>query len=302
MKTNEYNNSLQRPAVDNSAEPNEEENSGITFSQILHMLKKHWVALIVLSLIGFAFGVVYGRFIKKPKYQSSTQLMIVNSESGEDVTSDQQISTAQRKAGILYVYLTSDEVKTDVAKKLMSIDASYDLYNKDEKKNPIKDDKGNYTYDLVALSNLYAVNLQQVSSGNTSIFVTVTSTAKTAQFAIDIANTVANTTITLCNQKGTNGYQYLNNAVTTLGTATAAKDKSTSNVVVAAVGLLIGVICGAGYGIIAEMTNTHVSSKAELEQITGYKVIGMIPKYNPYVPSATTDASSSRKGGEKDAK
>lgn len=302
METNEYNNSLQRPAVNNMAEPNEEENSGITFSQIMHMLKKHWVALIVLSLIGFAFGAVYGRFIKKPKYQSSTQLMIVNSESGEGLTPDQQISIAQRKAGILYVYMTSDEVKTDVAKKLMSIDASYDLYNKDEKKNPIKDNKGNYTYDLVALSTLYAVNLQQVSSDNTSVFVTVTSTAKTSQFAIDIANTVANTTITLCNQKGTNGYQYLNNAVTTLGTATAAKDKSTSNVVVAAVGLLIGVICGAGYGIIAEMTNTHVSSKAELEQITGYKVIGMIPKYNPYVPSATTDASSSQKGGEKDAK
>lgn len=285
MDNNETNNSLIRPSLDNTVEYEEEEKSGVTLGQIFHMLRKHWVAIVITSLVGLAGGVVYGRFVKKAKYQATTQLMIVNTDTGSLTPEDtvQNISDAKNKAQILSLYMTSDEVKTQIAKDLIAKDGTkYDFYNRDENKNIIMDGT-EYTYNLAAVSKLYSVNLQQVTSNNTSIFVTITSTATDSQLAIDVANTVSTSTITLCNTKSTYGYRYLKDSVASLGTVSSASDKSTSNIVIAAVGVLLGAVVGAGYGIIRELTNTHVSSKTELEQLTGYKVIGMIPKYDPYV-------------------
>ena len=238
----------------------EEEEKGITLSQIWRMIVKHWVALIICILVGFAGGFGYAKFVKKPSYQSSVQMMIVNSGS----------TTTTAENEIAYGYLTTDEVATSVGKKLG--EKKYDIY--------LKDDNGNATenIDVSAVKKLYSVSIPTVVSSTTSIYLTITSNCNNKNMAIDVVNYVATSAIELVNSTSSSVYGYLNNSLTCIGTANSAKDTSTSTAVLSIIGAVIGLVVGAAYGIIRELTNTHVSSKQELETLSGYKVIGMIPK------------------------
>ncbi len=248
-----------------------EEQQGITLAQIWHMIVKHWVALVILVFVGLIGGVLYSKVIKSPKYQASVQLMVVSHESASSSTTE-NINAAITKTKIAYGYITTDEVATAVAKKL----------NEKEGNNfYIKDGNGKYTstLDLTSVKKLYSVSIPTVTTNSTSVFLSITSTCKTEALAIDVVNYVASSTIELSNQEGSQIYDYLKDSLVTLGSANYATDSSTSTLVIGLIGVLIGAVVGAAYAIIRELTNTHVSSKADLETVTGYKVIGMIPKY-----------------------
>ena len=245
----------------------ETEKSGITLSQIGHMIWKHWVAAVVCLLVGLAGGVGYSKFLKTPKYQATVQLAVV--ENSSDSTTD-NITLALRKTQIAYGYMTSDEIVTKLGEKLGAKD--YDVYLKD------KDGKKKDEIDVSKVKGYYTVAIPTVTTNNTSIFLTVTSTCKTEQMAIDVANFTVEATIECANtSKNINGL--LKNSIVSMGNANSAKDTSTSTLVFAAVGALAGLVIGAAYGIVRELLNSKVSSKVDLETITGYKVIGMIPKY-----------------------
>ena len=245
----------------------ETEKSGITLSQIGHMIWKHWVAAVVCLLVGLAGGVGYSKFLKTPKYQATVQLAVV--ENSSDSTTD-NITLALRKTQIAYGYMTSDEIVTKLGEKLGAKD--YDVYLKD------KDGKKKDEIDVSKVKGYYTVAIPTVTTNNTSIFLTVTSTCKTEQMAIDVANFTVEATIECANtSKNINGL--LKNSIVSMGNANSAKDTSTSTLVFAAVGALAGLVVGAAYGIVRELLNSKVSSKVDLETITGYKVIGMIPKY-----------------------
>ena len=245
----------------------ETEKSGITLSQIGHMIWKHWVAAVVCLLVGLAGGVGYSKFLKTPKYQATVQLAVV--ENSSDSTTD-NITLALRKTQIAYGYMTSDEIVTKLGEKLGAKD--YDVYLKD------KDGKKKDEIDVSKVKGYYTVAIPTVTTNNTSIFLTVTSTCKTEQMAIDVANFTVEATIE-CANASENIKGLLKNSIVSMGNANSAKDASTSTLVFAAVGALAGLVIGAAYGIVRELLNSKVSSKVDLETITGYKVIGMIPKY-----------------------
>ena len=245
----------------------ETEKSGITLSQIGHMIWKHWVAAVVCLLVGLAGGVGYSKFLKTPKYQATVQLAVV--ENSSDSTTD-NITLALRKTQIAYGYMTSDEIVTKLGEKLGAKD--YDVYLKDT------DGKKKDEIDVSKVKGYYTVAIPTVTTNNTSIFLTVTSTCKTEQMAIDVANFTVEATIE-CANASENIKGLLKNSIVSMGNANSAKDTSTSTLVFAAVGALAGLVIGAAYGIVRELLNSKVSSKVDLETITGYKVIGMIPKY-----------------------
>lgn len=291
MAENEKKEGMSRPTITyvqavGPEENPEEEKSGVTFSDIWHRIIKHWVAWVIFMLVGFAAGVLYGRFIKDPEYQTSTQMMIVSSDSSD---TDTNISTAKNKAEILYLYASSTEVKENLAKKLVE-DGETDYQLEDG------------SYDTVSVSKLYSVTIPTVTSNNTSIFVTVTSTAKTEDLAIKVANYVPEIIIDLVNTEGSKSYSYLHDSVSSLGDATSAQDTSTSNVSIAFIGLLIGAVVGALYGIIYEAADNKVSSKKALERLTGTKVIGMIPMYSDNTPALAQPTSKREAEEEKKGK
>lgn len=244
------------------------EKEGISLSRLWHMVYKHWVAAVVLMLVGLAGGVGYAKLIKAPKYQASVQLMIVNTSSS---STEENINEALKKTQIAYVYMTTADVATSAGQKLA--DKGYDVYAKDS------DGKKTEDIDVAAVQKLYAVSIPTVTSNNTSVFLNVTSTCKSADMAVDVANFVADATITLANDSSNEISSYLNNSLSKIKPALYANDTSTSTAVIAIVGTLIGLVLGVAYGIVRELLDNKVSSKNDLEVLSGYKVIGMIPEY-----------------------
>lgn len=264
----------------------ETEKSGITLSQIGHMIWKHWVAAVVCLLVGLAGGVGYSKFLKTPKYQATVQLMVVDSSTGS--TAD-NINLALKKTQIAYGYMTTDEVVTEIGKKLA--EKSYDVYLKDS------NGKATENVDISKVKGYYTVSIPTVTTNSTSVFLSVTSTCKTEAMAIDVANLAVESTISLANATTSTVYGLLQSSLVSMGSANSAKDTSTSTLVFAAVGALAGLVIGAAYGIVRELLNSKVSSKVDLETITGYKVIGMIPKYE----NAPEKKEGSKEGGKDNA-
>ena len=260
------------------------EKPGITLSQLGHMVWKHWVGAVICCLVGLAAGVCYSRFIKTPKYQATVQIMVVNSSS-ESQSSN--ISLALEKTKIAYGYMTTDEVVKSVGEKLKA--KGYDdIYVKDS------DGKKTTELDLGEIKELYTVTIPTVTTNSTSVFLSVTSTCKSEDLAVDVVNFVVSSTIDLANSSSSSINAMLNNSLISMGSASSAKDTSTSTAVFGIVGTLAGLVIGAAYGIVRELANTKVSSKADLEALTGYKVIGMIPRYG-----APGGGEITKKGGNK---
>ena len=258
----------------------EEQGKSITLGQIWHMLKKHWVAIGICALVGFAGAFAYGKFIKTPSYQASVQMMVISNDS---TSTTENITASRTKAGIAEGYLTSTDVLTKTAEKLDA--KGYTVSSTDS--------EGNKKYNTILVNSYYSVSLSVIGSNTTatSIFLTVTAKCKTGQMAIDVANSVASSTVELTNSKDQAIYSLLGNSLHVVQEAQQAKNTSTSIVLISAIGILAGLVVGAAYAIIRELADTRVTSKSELETLAGYKVIGMIPKY---------EAKNESEEGEKD--
>lgn len=261
-------NSLTKPNT-NPAMAEKEQEEGISFSQIWMMIKKHFVAIIICTILGLAFGVIYARGIKKAKYEATSEVLVIKDTSSSTETADatEVYNFGTKMATVCASYMQSQEVQDEVCKV---------MFNEGYKDYKTSDDEFNY----VGLSEKYSVSLPTIgSTSTTSLFVKVTATTKDEKESIKLANTIVNKTNELVNTDGNSLKVMLGNSLV-ITEAHIATDTSTSNVVIALIGIVLGLLVGIIYAIIIELTNTKVTSKRELEQITGYKVIGMIPKYS----------------------
>lgn len=261
-------NSLTKPNT-NPAMAEKEQEEGISFSQIWMMIKKHFVAIIICTILGLAFGVIYARGIKKAKYEATSEVLVIKdtSSSTESADANEVYNFGTKMATVCASYMQSQEVQDEVCKV---------MFNDGYKDYKTSDDEFNY----VGLSEKYSVSLPTIgSTSTTSLFVKVTATTKDEKESIKLANTIVNKTNELVNTDGNSLKVMLGNSLV-ITEAHIATDTSTSNVVIALIGIVLGLLVGIIYAIIIELTNTKVTSKRELEQITGYKVIGMIPKYS----------------------
>lgn len=263
----------------------DQEEKSITLGQIWHMIKKHWVAAGVCALLGFGAAFAYAKFIKSPSYQASAQLMVIADEGS---TSTDNISISTKKAAIAYGYLESQDVLEKSTERLAT--------NEKYTKTLTTTENGETKYNTLKFKEYYAVTLSTVgNTSTTSIFLTITSTCKSEEMAIDVANCVANTAIELTNSDQYAIHNLLNNSLHILQEAKQAKDTSTSTVVISLIGVLAGLVVGIAYAIIRELTDTRVTSKSELESVTGYKVIGMIPKYEAIKETKKGENENGRK-------
>ena len=251
------------------------------------MIGRHWIALILGGLIGLAGGIVYGRYIQKPKYQATSSIYILD-DNGSG-TAQEVITVAKNMARIASNYMTQSEVR-EQACKLLTGDATYLEYVPENTYPQYKSETdGVVSYNISALKKSYSVTLEQFSSNDTSIFLHVTTTTKNADLSIDMANAVVCATRMLT-ENGETGTVAgtLKGYVHPMAPANDATNTATSAVVLASVGVVLGLVVGAGYGILRELLNTKVSTKRELEIITGIKVIGMIPNYIEKKPEEST--------------
>lgn len=280
MDSENENYSLPRPSNNAKIEQEDidEEESGITLGDIWRMIKKHWVALVICLFVGLAGGVTYGKAIKKPKYQS-TGTMLINKDQAT-------LNDARTWAGVIYNYCTTGQVKEAVGKKMIELGYKTSFTTN----GTLDTSKVKYTASMPTFG----------STTNTSLFIDISATTSNAKMSQDLVDTVMTTTQELIDG-GDTQMSSAKGFVNISSKASEAKDTSTSTAVISLIGILIGAVVGAAYGIIRELTNVHVSSKIELENLTGYKVIGMIPKYGEDKNTGNED-DDNKKGDKKHAK
>lgn len=264
-----------------------------TFKDFLKMIGKHWVALVLGALIGLAGGVVYDRYVQKPKYESSASIYILNDDVSDKA--NEVITYAKNMARIASNYMTQTEVKEAACKlltgdivyqtaedengKAQPVEGAYTSSNKYTQFVKVGED-GEKIYDTTSLGKCYKVTLEQFNTSDTSIFIHVTATTKNEELSIDVANAVVSATMMLSEQDNNSPIaKQLKGYVHCMAPANSATNTATKAYVLAIIGTLLGAILGAVYGILRVMLNTRVATKKELEIVTGIKVIGMIPNY-----------------------
>lgn len=253
--------SLTRPVVNNYygiAEEPEDEESSVSLSSIWHMIIKHWVSVVICIFIGLAAGVIFGTTIKSPKYVAKSQITVLKAETSE--TDNSYLSLMQGKAQATVPLMSSIEVRTAVCNKLAASYPEYDLTNANKKDGIIE-----------GLLDQYEVSQD-------SIIITVTATTKKKEQSIALANAIVEVTEEFSQDSTNKMSTLLKDCIYVTNTDTAT-DTSTSNVTIAIIGVIGGLVVGIIYAIVRELTNVRVTSKHEVEQLTGVKVIGMIPKY-----------------------
>ncbi len=306
---NEEIETLQRPQVskggnNNVIEKTDEEERGITLGQIWHMIIKHWIAVVICMLIGLAVGVVYARAIKKPVYKA-TRTILVAAHDDEESTDSGVVSTSKQLAQVAVNYIKYTEVEQAACKILVEDD-------KDNQKGYAKKfitvlQDGTTEYNTVALDGYFKATLQTYASGTSySNFIDVTCTTSSAQLSTDIVNATVQALQDVCNSSEGSLNGLLNQTIFPGNEARVenAVDTSTSNLIIGAVGVIGGAVVGVAYAIIRELADTKIGSKAELEYLTGYKVIGMVPKYEAYAEEHTKkdeDKKEEGEGGKKNA-
>jgi capsular polysaccharide biosynthesis protein len=234
----------------------DEEKSKSSFSGVWKSITRHWIALVVFSVVSLIGGLVYGLTIKKPVWQSQGEAIVI-AKSGTGDASNLDYSLSILPSVVSF------------------IDGTYVMNNVRDATNK---EYGKY-YTTTDIQKMVGASAQNYSSVEKSIYIDITAKTADKDFSMFLVNTV----LTVSENIANNDSSYSLNFKDTFITASTAKeptDTSFSNVGIALIAVLAGAVVGAIYGVIYEAADSHIVSTKNLEALTGIKNIGTIPYIN----------------------
>lgn len=107
-------------------------NEGISFLELLSLVKKNLVLILVVTVLFTACGAIYGKFVKKPVYSATATAVIQVDNSS--LSEYNAFVYAQYLVNSMSEFIISDNVTKEVAKEL--IDEQYEISHT-EKENSI---------------------------------------------------------------------------------------------------------------------------------------------------------------------
>ena len=107
-------------------------NEGISFLELLSLVKKNLVLILVVTVLFTACGAIYGKFVKKPIYSATATAVIQVDNSS--LSEYNAFVYAQYLVNSMSEFIISDNVTKEVAKEL--IDEQYEISHT-EKENSI---------------------------------------------------------------------------------------------------------------------------------------------------------------------
>ena len=250
-----------------------EDGRGLTFKDILFIIRKHWIAIIVFIFLGTAAGFTWTKVEQRirPVYKS-TGTMLVSYDSGKDT----QITTEYNFSN----YITNTYVAFIKEEAVLSKDADKLNENKALLKKPIEYTAGNLKSNLSVSAN--------------SLILTVSYTASDADDAKFILQTVIDTASEVADSPKLDEqgnvildsegnpepkYKFLNGNLTPV--SEAKKGKQVSNTVRnTAIGLAAGVVAAFLYVVLRELLDNKFKSSEEVERMLGVPVLAGIPDYH----------------------
>lgn len=250
--------------------PLNQEDNGKTFSDYWHMIIKHWLGVLAIIAVFVIGGVVYAKAIKKPKWQAEGQALVYISSDGtgtDSLTQAQTISNSKTLLISTVSFMNSTPVYQAVLQDVVDSKETY---------------TDGYTLsDLDKIKKLVSSSPENYTSVEQSLVIDVYANTSTKEFSVFLVNSVL-THATDIAQTDPTLSKVFKDVIKVFSTpnVTDCVDSSTKTSTILLAAGLIGLVLGIAYAIIRELNNIYVTSKKELEQMTGYKVIGLIPDYS----------------------
>ena len=227
----------------------EEESRGLTFKDILFIIRKHWIAILAFLVCCTAAGFIWSR-VETPVYQS-TGTMLVSYESGS-ATLTQDYTFSNYISSTYVSFIKEDVVMSKVSEK----------------------------------TNIPAGALKKATSvSNSNLIIKVSYSNSDKEKAQEIAQTIIDTAQEVANStKEVDGvtkpvYHLLYENLTPLSAAKAGV-KVSHTMRNTAIGLGAGVVLALAYVVIRELSDNTFKSTEEIERILDLPVLAGIPDYH----------------------
>ena len=235
--------------MDENKQQTVEQSKGLTFRDILFILRKHWIAIVCFVAACTAAGFIWAK-VERPVYQSTGTMLVSYESNNSTMTQDYTFSN----------YITNTYVsviKEDLVMNKVSEKTSI----------PVSTLKSNTS----------------VSSSSLIIKVTYSSSNKeqaqeVAKVIIDTAQEVANTTV---NEDGVEKpvYHLLYDNLKVFSDPTPGK-KVSHTLRNTAIGLGAGVALAFIYVVLSEVLNNKFKSSEEIERMLNLPILAGIPDYH----------------------
>ena len=249
-----------------------EESRGLTFKDVLFIIRKHWIAIIVFIFLGTAAGFTWTKVEQavKPVYQS-TGTMLVSYDSGKDTQITTEYNFSNYITNTYVAFIKEEAVLSRAAEKL---NANTEL-NK-----PTDFSAGTLKGNLSVSAN--------------SLILTVSYTANDPDDAKTILQTIIDTASEVADAPKVDSqgniiidaegnpepkYKFLNGNLTPVSEAKRGRQVSHTlrNTVI---GFGAGVIAAFLYVVLRELLDNKFKSSEEVERMLGVPVLAGIPDYH----------------------
>ena len=233
----------------------EEESRGLTFKDILFIIRKHWIAIVAFLVACTAGGFIWSQ-VETPTYKATGTMMVYYKGDNTAVTTEYSFSNSITNTVVGFVKTNTvlDEVSTQL-----------ELGN-------------NLKISSEALSkNLTVTN----STGNLLITVSYTSSKKDE--AVTVANKIIDVARETADLKDPTTAQprfpMLDGNLSVVDYAKEGK-KVSHTLRNTAIGLGAGVVLALAYVVIRELADNTFKSSEEIERILNIPVLAGIPDYH----------------------
>lgn len=220
----------------------------LDLKELFNIFWERKLEIVVILLISIVIGAVYSYFIVKPKYTSYTTLLLtqINSENSESITQ----TDLSLNSKLVSTY--SELIKSNAV--LREVIDSLNIHNLDEETL-----KNNIKVSAVTDTEMIKITVTNTNPSNAEI----------------IANKIAE----VFSDKIADIYKI--NNVYVVDKAEASQEPSNINHTKdIAIFMFIGIVIACGYVLLVNMIDNTVKTEADIEKITGLKVLASIPNYD----------------------
>ncbi|MGL5887001.1 MAG: YveK family protein [Leuconostoc suionicum] len=265
-------------------------NNVLELRQLWQIIRKHFLSIVVMAIIGAAAGFGIAKFVIAPTYSASTS-MLVNRSADDTSTATANLSDQQADVQLINTYknlIISSNVLGAVSKELKNPapivvqeakDAVYEtladgtrrLVTPAKKKITKPSTKTKYNLSVEELKSMISISNQT----NSQVF-SIDVKAKNPKLAADVANEVADAF-----KDKIGGFMKINN-VSIVDAAKANKQPVAPNVKLFT---LAGFVVLGGltflYMLVKELSDTTIKSPDEISEAFGMTNLGIIGHVKP---------------------
>ena len=257
-----------------------EEGRGLTFKDILFILRKHWIAIVCFIAVGIIGGGVFTKVYStlRPQYTSTgTMLVSYESDKSSSITTDYNFSNYITNTYVAFI--KENAVLESAAEKLNNKVENHELNNE------LKFTTGTLKNGLSVSANSLILKVSYTASDRQDARVIV-------QTVIDTASEIADSPKTdeqgnIIYKKDSEGhdtteaepkYRFLNGNLTPVS---QAKDGVAVSHTIRdiAIGLGAGAVLAFVYVLIRELFDNTFKSSEEIERLLNLPVLAGIPDY-----------------------